>query len=174
MFYGGTVVGVVRDFYFNTIKQEINPYVLFHKPTFYKCFMAEINPAHRKEAISYLKSVWEKELPEYPFQIEFINDLYNSVYQKEFTQAKLTTIFSILAMVIICLGLYSVTSVLIARRTKEIGIRKVNGAGTEDIILMISSEFIIWFAIAFVIASPVTFWAIHKWLENFVCKTEIK
>jgi len=174
MFNGGTVVGVVRDFNFTTLRQEIKPYVLFQKPDFYQCFMVEVNPAQRNEAINYLKSVWEKELPEYPFQIEYINDIYNSAYRKEFTQAKLTTVFSILAIVIICLGLYSVTSVLVARRTKEIGIRKVNGAGIRNIIFMLSSEFVAWFAIAFVIACPVTVLAMNKWLESFVYKTEVK
>jgi putative ABC transport system permease protein len=174
MFNGGTVVGVVRDFNFNTLKQEIKPYVFFQKPDFYQCFMVEVNPKQKKEAIIYLKSVWEKELPEYPFQVEFINDLYNTAYLKEFNQAKLSTIFSILAIVIICLGLYSVTSVLTASRTKEIGIRKVNGARISNIILMLSSEFMIWFAVAFVIACPLTFLVMNKWLENFVYKTEIK
>jgi len=174
MFTGGTVVGIVRDFNFTTLKQEIKPYVLFQKPDFYQCFMVKVNPAQKNEAISYLKSVWEKELPEYPFQIEYINDLYNSAYRKEFTQAKLTTIFSILAIVIICLGLYSVTSVLIARRTKEIGIRKVTGAGISNILFMLSSEFIIWFAIAFIIACPLTLLAMNKWMESFVYKTELK
>ncbi len=167
LFYGGSVVGVVRDFNFNTLKQEIKPYVLFQKPFFYQCFLVDINPDKRKEALSYLKNTWEEELPEYPFQNEFISDLYNSAYRKEFTQAKLTAIFSVLAIVIICLGLYSVTSVLVARRTKEIGIRKVNGATVTDMIYMLSSEFVLWFAIAFVIACPVAWMAMNKWLQNF-------
>jgi putative ABC transport system permease protein len=174
LFYGGTVVGVVRDFNFNTLKQEIKPYVLFQKPLFYQCFLVKVNPVQKKEAIEYLKSVWEEELPSYPFQNEFISDLYNSAYRKEFTQAKLTGSFSLLAIVIICLGLFSVTSVLIARRTKEIGIRKVNGARVNNMVFMLSSEFIIWFVIAFIIACPVAWFAMEKWLQNFVYRTEIK
>jgi putative ABC transport system permease protein len=174
LFYGGAVVGVAHDFNFNTIKQEIKPYVFFQKPFFYQCFMVDINPDKKKEALTYLKNTWDEELPEYPFQNEFVSDLYNSAYRKEFTQAKLTTIFSILAIVIICLGLFSVTSVLVARRTKEIGIRKVNGARVNDILLMLSSDFIIWFAIAFLIACPVAWFAMHKWLQNFAYRTEIK
>jgi putative ABC transport system permease protein len=174
LFYGGTVVGVVRDFNFNTLKQKIKPYVLFQKPFFYQCFMVDVNQVQKKEAISYLKSVWDKELPDYPFQVEFISDIYNSVYRKEFTQAKLTATFSILSMIIICLGLYSVTSVLVAKRTKEIGIRKVNGAKVTDVLIMLTSEFMIWFAIAFIIACPVAWYAMDKWLHNFVYKTEIK
>jgi putative ABC transport system permease protein len=174
LFYGGTVVGVARDFNFNTLKQEIKPYVLFQKPFFYQCFLVDIDPVKRKEALSFLKNAWEEELPEYPFQNEFISDLYNNAYRKEFTQAKLTAIFSLLAIVIICLGLFSVTSLLVARRTKEVGIRKVNGAGVNDILLMLSSEFIIWFSIAFLIACPAAWLAMHKWLQNFAYRTEIK
>ena len=170
LFYGGTVVGVSRDFNYNTLKQEIKPYVLFQKPFFYQCFLVDINPAKRQEALSYLKNIWEEELPGYPFQDEFVSDLYNSAYRKEFTQAKLTAIFSILAIVIICFGLFSVTSVLVARRTKEIGIRKVNGSRVNDILFMLSSEFIIWFAIAFLIACPAAWFAMHKWLQNFAYK----
>jgi putative ABC transport system permease protein len=174
LFYGGTVIGVVHDFNFNTLKQEIKPYALFQKPFFYQCFLVDINRARKKEALSYLKSIWEEELPDYPFQNEYVSDLYNSVYRKEFTQAKLTRTFSILAIVIICLGLFSVTSLVVAKRTKEIGIRKVNGAGVSDMISMLLSEFIIWFAIAFIIACPASWLAMQKWLSNFVYKTEIE
>ena len=90
MFFGGTVVGVVRDFNFNTLKQEIKPYVLFQKPLFYQCFMVQVNPFQKNEAIKYLKSVWDEGMPEYPFQNEFIGDLYNAAYRKQLAQAKLT------------------------------------------------------------------------------------
>ena len=173
-FYGGTVVGVVSDFNYTTIRQEIKPYVLFQKPAFYQCFMVKVDSSKKKEAISYLKNIWEKELPEFPFQTEFISDLYNTAYQKEFTQAKITGIFSILSIIVICMGLYSVTSVLVARRIKEIGIRKVNGAKVKNIIFMLSSKFIIWFAVAFVIACPAAWLAMNKWLQNFAYRTEIK
>jgi putative ABC transport system permease protein len=174
IFYGGTVVGVVKDFNFNTLKQEIKPYVLFQKPIFYLCFLVEINHEGRNEAVTYLKEIWDKELPDYPFQYELISDLYDSAYRKEFTQARLTGFFSFLAIFIVCLGLYSVTSVLVARRIKEIGIRKVNGARVKEIILMLSSEFIVWFAIAFIIACPAAWLVMNKWLQNFVYRTEMK
>lgn len=174
VFYGGTVVGVVKDFNFTTVKQDIKPYALFQKPIFYYCFLIRIDLKRKAEAIAYLKKIWEQELPDYPFQYEFIGDLYNSAYKKEFNQARLTTIFSILAMIIICLGLFSVTAVLVTRRTKEIGIKKVNGAGIRQMTFMLSSEFLTWFTIAFVMACPVARLAMDKWLQNFVYKTEIK
>ncbi len=174
LFNGGKVVGVVRDFNFNTLKKEIKPYALFQKPTFYQCFLVDINGERKAEALSYLKKVWEEELPDYPFQTEFVSDLYNSVYRREFTQAKITGIFSVLSMLLICFGLFSVTSVLVARRTKEIGIRKVNGARVSELINMLSSEFVTWFAVAFVIACPLAWLSMEKWLQGFVYKTEIK
>jgi putative ABC transport system permease protein len=172
--FGGIVVGVVKDFNFNTLRQDIKPYVLFQKPIFYLTFIVEVDNSHKTEAIDYLKSIWEEQLPDYAFHFEFINDLYNSAYQKEFTQARLTGFFSVLAILIICIGLYSVTSVLIAGRTKEIGIRRVNGASVRGIVMLLSSDFIIWFAIAFLLACPVSLLVINRWLQNFAYRTEMK
>jgi putative ABC transport system permease protein len=171
IFYGGSVVGVVKDFNITTIKQKVKPYVLFQKPIFYLCFLVQVDSANKQQAIINFKKIWENELPDYPFQYEFIGDLYKTAYQKELTQAKLTLFFSILAIVIICMGLFAVTSLLITRRTREIGIRKVNGARIADLLLMLNSDFIRWFAISFVIACPVAWYAMHKWLQNFTYKT---
>jgi putative ABC transport system permease protein len=174
IFFGGTVVGVVKDFNITTLKQEIKPYVLFQKPIFYLCFLVQVDSARKQEAILNLKNIWDQELPNYPFQYEFLSDLYNSAYQKEFTQARLTAFFSLLAIIIICLGLYSVTSVLVVQRTKEIGIRKVTGARAVDVILLLNSNFTIWFVTAFMIGCPVAWYGMHLWLQNFAYKTELK
>jgi putative ABC transport system permease protein len=174
IFYGGTVVGVVRDFNYTNLKQDIKPYVLFQKPIFYLCYLVQVDSARKQEAIQSFKKIWEQELPDYPFQYEFLSDLYNSSYKKEFAQAKLTAFFSLLAILIICFGLYSVTSVLVAQRTKEIGIRRVNGGKVSDIMFMLNSDFIKWFTIAFIIACPIAFYAMQKWLQSFVYRTEIQ
>jgi putative ABC transport system permease protein len=174
IFFGGTVVGVVKDFNFNTVKQEIKPYVLFQKPIFYICFLVKVDSARRDEAIADLKKIWNDELPDYPFQYEFIDDVYKSAYSKEISQAKITAFFSVLAIIIICFGLFSVTSVLVARRTKEIGIRKVNGAKIFNVLIMLNTGFIKMGAIAFIIACPAAWYVTNKWLQNFIYKTEIK
>lgn len=174
IFFGGTVVGVVKDFNFSTVKQEIKPYVLFQKPIFYICFLVKVDSARREEAITYLRKIWSEELPDYPFNYEYLDDVYRSAYSKEISQAKITAFFSVLAIIIICLGLFSVTSVLVARRTKEIGIRKVNGAKISDVLIMLNSGFIKMVAIALVIAYPVSLYVMSKWLQNFVYRIEIK
>jgi putative ABC transport system permease protein len=86
----------------------------------------------------------------------------------------MTGFFGLLAILIICFGLFSVTSVLIAQRTKEIGLRKVNGAKVMEVMIMLNSGFVKWIAMAFIVASPVVFYVMNKWLQNFVYRTEIK
>ncbi len=172
--FGGTVVGVVKDFNFTTVKQEIKPYVLFQKPIFYLCIIVKIDGDRKDEAIQHLRTIWEEELPDYPFQFEFLSNLYSFSYRKELTQATMVSAFSIIALLIICVGLYSVASLFVAQRTKEIGIRKVNGASAVNILLRLNSIFIKWFAIAFVIACPVAWYAMDKWLQNFVYKTGLR
>lgn len=174
IFFGGTVVGVVRDFNFNTVKNEIKPYVLFQKPIFYLCYLVKVDSVRRDEAIADLRKIWNEELPDYPFQYEFIDDVYKSAYSKEISQMKITAFFSVLAIIIICFGLISVTSVLVSRRTKEIGIRKVNGAKVTDVLFMLNSRFVKMGAIAFILACPAAWYVMNKWLQNFVYRIEIK
>jgi putative ABC transport system permease protein len=147
---------------------------MFQKPIFYLCYLVEVDSARRQEAILSFKNIWEQELPDYPFQYELIGDLYNSAYQKELIQAQLILYLSILTIVIICMGIFSITSVVVERRTREIGIRKVNGALVFDLLAMLNSDFIRWFVIAFIIACPAAWYAMHKWLQNFSYKTELK
>jgi putative ABC transport system permease protein len=173
IFYGGTVVGVVKDFNMTNAKQKIKPYVFFQKPIFYLCFLVQVDSANRHQAIANFKKIWEKELPDYPFQYELLSDSYKSTYKKELTESRLTSGFSILAIIIICMGLFTVTSLLITKRTREIGIRKVNGARIPDLLLMLNSDFVRWFGIAFIIACPIAWIAMHAWLQNFIYKTDL-
>ena len=173
IFYGGTVVGVVRDFNFNTDRHAIKPYVLFQKPIFYLCFLVKTDAGHRAEAISYLEKIWKEVLPDYPFSYEFIKDMYSTAYSSEISQARLTGFFSVLAILIICLGLISVMSVLVAKRTKEIGIRKVNGAGTREILVLLNSGLVRWLLIALLAGAPLAWIIINRWLQNFVYRINL-
>jgi putative ABC transport system permease protein len=97
--------------------------------------------------------------------------VFFAAYKKEIIQSRLTWFFSFLAIIISCLGLYAISSIIILQRTKEIGLRKVNGAATFEIIRMLSVEFTRGVIIAFFIATPLAWYAMHKWLQNFVYKT---
>ncbi len=173
IFYGGTVVGVVKDFNFNTAKQEIKPYVLFQKPIFYLDFLVRIDSTRRSEAIAGLRKIWDEELPDYPFYYEPLDDLYRSAYGKELSQAQFTSLFSLLAIIIICIGLISFTSVVVVQRTKEIGIRKVNGARLSDILILLNKNLIKRSIISFIMACPVVWFIMDKWLQHYVYKTEM-
>lgn len=174
IFYGGTITGVVKDFCFNTANQEIKPYVLFQKPIFYLSFLVKIDSSQKNEALSGLRKIWDEVYPDYPFEYESVEDLYKSAYKKEVAQAELTSLFSILAVVIICFGLISFTSVTVARRTKEIGIRKVNGAKLPDILMLLNANLIKRNIIAFSVACPVSWLVMDKWLQSYVYKTTVE
>lgn len=174
IFYGGTITGVVRDFCFNTANQEIKPYVLFQKPIFYLNFLVKIDSSQKKAAIAGLRKIWDEVYPDYPYEYESVEDIYKSAYKKEVAQAELISLFSFLAVMIICFGLISFTAVTVGRRTKEIGIRKVNGAKLPDILMLLNSKLIIRNIIAFAVAFPAAWLIMDKWLESYVYKTTVE
>lgn len=128
---------------------------------------------HKQLAMDYLKKTWEIMSPDYPLSYKYNTDIFFQAYKKEIIQSRLTWFFSFLAIIISCLGLYAISSIIVLQRTKEIGIRKVNGATTFEIMFMLSAGFTKSIVIAFVIACPVSWYAMHIWLQNFAYKTEL-
>ena len=123
--------------------------------------------------IESLKKGWEMIVPDVPFSFGFYDDYFNSLYRKEERQSKSFTFFSIVAFIITCLGLLGQILQNAERRVKEIGIRKINGANTSEIMSMLNRSFIKFVAIAFVIATPIAYYAMTKWLQNFAYKTTL-
>ena len=123
------------------------------------------------QAIKFINTTWEQLAPCVPFQYFFIKDKYVERYKGEERLAKIVGTFAMLAIFLSCLGLFAMIAYLSIRRTKEIGIRKINGAKVIEVMLMLSIDFIKWVAIAFVIACPIAWYAMHKWLQNFAYKT---
>jgi putative ABC transport system permease protein len=120
-----------------------------------------------------IENVWNKFVPEYPLEISFVNDQIKSSYQSEHDLSMILHVFSALAIFIAGMGLFTLTVLTVNRRTKEIGIRKVNGAKVWEVMAMLNMDFVKWVAIAFVIATPIAYLAMDTWLQNFAYRTPL-
>jgi putative ABC transport system permease protein len=173
VFYGGHIIGVVKDFNLNTLHHEIKPYVFFQKPIWLWNILIKPDPKNNQKAMADILKGWNQLIPEYPFEYNFNKELFFHAYKKEIIQTRLTGFFSFVAILISCMGLFAISSISIDRRTKEIGIRKTNGATTFQIIFMLSANFAKWVLCAFIISCPIAWYAMHKWLQNFAYKMEL-
>jgi len=174
---GYPIVGVVRDFHIQSLHYRIGPIVIFNAPES-KTGMASIrfSASNSQEVTRYLeslKNLWEKLSSEQPFEYEFLDQRLKSMYEKDHKLMKAFLSFSVLAILIACLGLFGLFSFLSEKKIKEIGIRKVNGANVSEILAMLNGDFVKWVGLAFIIASPIAYYAMHKWLENFAYKTKL-
>jgi putative ABC transport system permease protein len=170
---GGTIIGVVKDFNFSSLYSPIEPIIFFHKPSFQCQFFLKLSPGSRDKNLAQIKQVWDKVFPDFPFEYEFLVDKYNNEYKKDIITSKLINWFTIICLLLSSIGLLGISSIIVVKKTKEIGIRKVNGARTNEVLAMLNKNFLKWIAIAFIIACPIAWYAMNKWLENFAYKTEL-
>jgi putative ABC transport system permease protein len=173
LFQEGEVIGVVPDFHYTNLHSEEKPLVIAPRKMFNYCFLISIDPNQRSRAITAIALTWKEINPEFPFQYEYITDSYQKIYAAEYTETKVLSLFAIISVILSSLGIFSLASFSIERRVKEIGIRKVNGAGISEILAMLNGDFIKWVAVAFVVATPVAWYFMHKWLANFAYKTSL-
>lgn len=170
---GGTIVGVVKDFNFTSLYSPIEPTIFFSKPIWQWKYLVKLAPGDKNANIDQIKKVWENVFPEYPFEYEFLDDIYKEYYAKDIVTNKLVGWFSFICIILSSIGLWGISSILIARRTKEIGIHKVNGARTKEVLVLLNTLFVKWVIVAFIVAVPIAWYVMHKWLENFAYKTEM-
>ena len=173
LFPEGKIVGVVPDFHYTDLHSKERPLVITPRKMFNYCFLIGINPARREKAITTIAAVWKKVNPDYPFQYEYITDSYKKVYATEYSQTKALSLFALISIILSSLGIFAMASFSTQRRTKEIGIRKVNGAKVSQVMAMLNKDFVKWVAIAFVIATPVAWYVMDIWLDNFAYKTTL-
>ncbi|MBR9997562.1 MAG: ABC transporter permease [Cyclobacteriaceae bacterium] len=167
--YGGVngqVIGVVRDFHFESLREPIVP-VVFKPSDNYSRLSIKISGNEMIRALGYIENAWRSFLPEYPFEYEFLSERYRNLYLTEQRQGQLFSIFAILAVLIASLGLFGLVTFSTLQRFKEIGIRKVLGASFGNILSLLSREVVVLVMIASLIAWPVTWYAMDLWLENF-------
>jgi len=167
-----TVIGVVEDFHFESLKQNISPLGLFlDNSTGTVIFRFEA--ANSQDVISAVEKTWKNLAPGQPFQYSFLDEDFARMYSTEQRLGKTFAVFASLAIIIACLGLFALTSFTAEQRTKEIGIRKVLGASVSSIVVLLSKEFGKLILIAFVLAAPIAWYAINWWLKGYTYKVEI-
>ncbi|HNO11400.1 MAG TPA: ABC transporter permease, partial [bacterium] len=171
----GAVVGVVKDFNFTSLRSEIQPLVIFlNRSTMrYNYISIKFIPNSTTSAIQQIETVWMKVFPNIPFEYYFLDDAFESLYQSEINLRAIAGIFAILAMVIGALGLLGLVSLSVGQRTKEIGIRKVLGATVFEIVALISKDFLVYVILANLIAWPIIYFGMKRWLDNFAYRIEI-
>ncbi len=173
----GIITGVIKDFHFAPLHDEIEPLVLHMMPYQYWMYQNYVFVRIRKDnvlqTIASIKKTWDKALPEYPFEFHFLDDTIDVRYKSEERLETILRIFTFLAISISCFGLFGLTSFTAEQRTKEIGIRKVLGASVGSVVRLLSKEFIVLVALANIIAWPMAYFVMGRWLKNFAYHTEI-
>jgi len=169
----GFVTGIIGDFHFKTLHKEIEPLFLYIREEEPKYLAVKLNTHDITGSVAFIKHQWNNIAPDSPFEYFFYDSYYDHLYKKEALFGKIIFIFSMIAILIACMGLFGLAAFFSERRTKEIGIRKVNGAVVAEILKMLNSEFIKWVVMSFIISTPVSWYAMHKWLQTFAYKTEL-
>ena len=172
----GKIVGVVEDFNLKSAHHAIDPVGFLCDGEASDYMYLKINPQNYiqlKNTITQLENEWSRLSPNIPFEYQFLDDEWNHLYKKEVQFQNLLTQAGWISIFIACLGLLGLSIFVAEQRTKEIGIRKVNGATILEILTMLNTNFIKWVLIAFIIATPIAYYAISRWLENFAYKTTL-
>lgn len=175
IFEGGfkpEIIGVVEDIHFVSQHHTIEPYFfIWTNPV--GGISIKILPNNIQGTIKYIKNVVESMYPWALFEYKFLDDFFDRQYENDEKLARIISNFAIVALLIGCLGLFGLSSFMAARRTKEIGIRKAMGASVRIVFLLLSREFVKWIALSVIIACPVAWFIMNKWLQSFAYRTNI-
>ena len=167
------VIGVVEDFHNASFRSETEPVAIMLRPGNNWTGMARLSPGRTSEGLAALESAWSTVLPERPFTYRFLDDRIEAQYRSDERTAQLFAVFALLAILIACMGLFALAAYAAQRRTKEIGIRKVLGATAQSVVALLSKDFLTLVLLGFVIAVPVAYLAMHRWLQDFAYRIDI-
>jgi len=169
----GEIIGIIKDFHYRGLNYPQSPLLLFYTPDYLNYINVKISENNRLGALERIKSVWEEICPAFAFEYNFLNETYNLQYKPEKRFENLLFSFALLAVFIASIGLFGLSIHSTERRTKEIGIRKINGAEVTEVIVMLNKDFTKWVTLAIVLAIPIAWYFMDKWLNNFAYKTEL-
>lgn len=168
------IIGVVKDFHVGLIYSKIPPLIISKRGAkgFYSLSIA-LKPGETQQTIEQIKNLWNKMMPGAPFNYWFMNTKFQSLYADTKQTAIILSLFTSISILISILGLFGITFLLMNSKVKEIGIRKVNGATIAEIMTMFNISFVKWVVVSFVIATPIAYYSMNKWLESFAYKTAL-
>ena len=166
------IVGVVDDFNFQSLKQDIEPLVISPADD-RRQILVKLNSGNLQAGIALVRNAYTKAAPAYPFEYTFLNQQFDDLYKKDIRQQTILSVFAGLAIFVACLGLFGLASFTAAKRFKEIGVRKVLGSSVQGIVVLLSKDLLKPVLIAACIALPAGYWAMNKWLEDFAYKTSL-
>lgn len=169
----GRIIGVVKDFYFKSMHEKLGPVVVFNNPEWRNHFVVRTTGKDASLAIKAIAKTWKKFIPHSPLEYTFLDETFNGLYKKDQLTSFLVLIFAIIAVVISALGLFSLAAFEAERRTKEIGIRKVLGAKVAGIAALLSKDFVKLVCIAIIIMSPLAWYLLGIWLQDFAYRINI-
>ncbi len=170
----GTIIGVAEDFNFNSLHYEINTLAMVVHPDWgYDELSVKINSQNVEAAIADIERIWTKMVPAWPFDYSFLDEHFAELYRSDRQMRSVITIMAFLAIFIACMGLFGLAAISMEKRVKEIGIRKILGASLVNIMVHLSKQYALLVIIAFLIFSPLCWWFINRWLDNFAFRISI-
>jgi putative ABC transport system permease protein len=173
--YHVEVVGVMKDFNYNSLHKDVNPFMFQYENDLnrFDKMVVAVSSSNYRSILAKMGKAWEKDLPGVPFEFVFLDEEVQKQYESEITLGNIINSFTLMAIIISALGLFGLASFSAEQRSKEIGIRKVLGASVSSVVQLLSKDFLKLVLISFAIATPLAWWAMHKWLEGFAYKTPV-
>ena len=168
-----TVIGVVKDYHSLTLREEIAPMGFIGDWRLFVSLVLRIRPENTAQTLSFLEMQWKRFVPDMPFEYHFLDEMIDWIYFNEQLTGKMLGVFSLLAIFVACLGLFGLAAFMVQSRTKEIGVRKVLGASTTHLVMLLSREFILLILLANLIAWPIAYYLMHDWLSGFAYQTDL-
>ena len=167
------IVGVIKDFHSTSFRDPVAPVLIASDKQNYQMAGIKLKPNNYKDAIKNTEKIWNEVYPDYVFEYQFLDEKIARFYTQESKLSNLYKLFAIVAILLSCLGLYGLASFMAVQRIKEVGIRKVLGATAGNIVYLFSKEFIILIAIAFSVATPIAWYYMHQWLQDYTYRINI-
>jgi putative ABC transport system permease protein len=167
------IVGVFKDFNMRSLYDEIRPMAIFLNTSVIQQMAIRVESTDTRALIREIEKVWARIYPDDPIQYYFVDEALHQTYLKEDQSQTIIGVFALLSLFIALMGLFGLSSYTLERRTKEIGIRLVNGAGIRDVFYALSKQFVLWILVSFVVAAPLSYYAMNRWLQHFAYRTPI-